>query len=391
MKCSNYFVVCSAFVLAMVAVSPSANAQLGKKLKKALEGLNPKSETAEGAVSGPKALDQNGLRNILPQWNPRKGTIEQFPHVAVTVLKLPPLWGEPAYADQLQHQAVPGCFTLQLRVWADATNSKVVGPFDWCAPRDLEVTPGMLGSSRIVSAGVTKGLITKAQERYQTGLTRTEGPRPPDMIAPDDPQTMKFVVENNREGKAFDLSMDTNSRFGMMFFNLRVGMGQTFEHQDRRVWIVEIRDPSRPEPLVAPGTLSPPLEPTNTRNTGGGAGPGSGDGLQSQLVDSHLACPTNQKVMDRMKTNGYQCINGSLWGPKPAGFEQFGRAVAPEGGAFVVGDIVVPKIANVKLMAEPRGMMRESCVRWRRPTNWLLPERITMAIRMSKDLMGRGG
>jgi hypothetical protein len=129
----------------------------------------------------------------------------------------------------------------------------------------------------------------------------------------------------------------------MMFFNLRAGMGQRFEHSDRRVWIVEIRDPSRPDPLVAPGTLSPPLEPPSTSNGGGLAGPAPDGHSQGQTRRHAFGLSENQKVMDGMKANGYQCINGSLWGPMPAGFEQYGKAAAPNAGAFAVGDVVVPE------------------------------------------------
>jgi hypothetical protein len=135
---SVFVFICIAAV-SVVTQTPAA-AQFGQKMRKALEGLKPK-ESGEATVSGPKALDQNGLRKILPQWDPRKDTSQQFPHVAVTVLKSPAMWGEPAYTDQLKEIPVPGCFTLQLRVWSDESNSKVVGPFDWCAPRDLEVCP----------------------------------------------------------------------------------------------------------------------------------------------------------------------------------------------------------------------------------------------------------
>ncbi len=48
------------------------------------------------ARTGPKAIDKAGLRDILPEFNPDVSTSSQFPHVAITVLKSPPMWGDPA-------------------------------------------------------------------------------------------------------------------------------------------------------------------------------------------------------------------------------------------------------------------------------------------------------
>jgi hypothetical protein len=154
--------------------------------------------------------------------------------------------------------------------------------------------------------------------------------------------------------------MDNNSRFGIMFFNLRAGMGQMLDTSDHRVWIVEIRDPSRLAPLVKPGTLSPSLEaPTTTHGGAQLPAPAPVNVAQGDLVDSHVPCPANPKSMEFLKRSGYQCVNGSLWVPKPAGFDALTAGTPPPGGgAIAVGDVVVPKIAGLKLLAEPKDEAR---------------------------------
>jgi hypothetical protein len=193
----------------------------------------------QGFTMGPKAIDAAGLRNILPQFDPNKSTSEQFPHVAVTVLKSPPMWADLAQ-DVHTRKYFHGCFTLQAVVWSDATQSKTVGPFDWCSPRDLEVEPG---TGLFVTIGFN-GMPTAEDlsSHYLTGITRTEGPRPPNTLAPHDRATQQQQMNNNRARAASDLSTDVSSRFGLMFMNLRYAMGQTLQDQDFRVWIVQIKE-----------------------------------------------------------------------------------------------------------------------------------------------------
>ncbi len=67
---------------------------------------------------GPNVMDTVGLRNILPPHYDRYQPIsKQFPHVAVTVLKSPPMWGDPAKNSAGNY--VNGCWTLQAVVWSD--------------------------------------------------------------------------------------------------------------------------------------------------------------------------------------------------------------------------------------------------------------------------------
>lgn len=338
-------VVTFAVAFAMTSSAAWAEQGLRDRLRKAIE---KKGATTEEVPDGPNSIDANGLRNILPEWDSRKHISEQFPHVAVTVLKAPDGWAGRAFAGTVgEGELVPGCFTLQLRVWSDAQTSKVVGPFDWCSERDSQLRPGARSNSTAAATAFNSRLQTSRDEEYFTGLTRTEGPRPPDTIAPNDPQTRAFTEKNNPRGVAYDLSGDVQSRLGHMFFNLRTGMGQTFEYSsDRRVWLVEIVNPAGPR-LVAPGTVSAPVATNAPAGSRAGNSPAPAAGAGGLAMK--LPCPADPAVMRQMTAAGYSCTNGVLVMPGAAG-------AAPAG--FAPGDVVVVKIANVKLMAEPKDTAR---------------------------------
>jgi hypothetical protein len=324
---------------AIVTLSAPPAADAGQGLRDRLrKAIDKKGGASEAAPDGPNAIDQNGLRNILPQWDPRKHTSEQFPHVAVTVLKAPDWWAGAAFTGLAgEGDRVPGCFTLQLRVWSDAQTSKVVGPFDWCSERDSQLRPGSRSNAIARAGALNSSLQTSVDQEYYTGITRTEGPRPPDTVAPNDPQTREFTRKSNPRGVAYDLSDDIQSRLGHMFFNLRTGMGETFEDSDdRRVWLVEIVNPAGPR-LVAPGTLSAPLVAKAPAGARGGVG------LQ-------IPCPADPAVMKQMTVLGYRCTNGFLVNSAVPG----GAGAAPAATGFAPGDVVAAKIANVKLQAEPK-------------------------------------
>jgi hypothetical protein len=206
-----------------------------KKLWKAAQ-----DSTKQGlgiSQSGPKSVDLYCLRNILPKsYDAYQPLSKQFPHVAVTVLKSPPKWGDAAM-DRSQHYA-NACWTLRAVVWSDEQHSKVIGPFDWCTPRDSEIQP-------MATVGITPAAIDVVSH-YRTGTTRTEGPRPPNTLVPDDRATEELAAENTSpdNGKRLalkDLNDDGYSRFGHMFYNLRYQMGSTFKAGDYRVWIVSIQ------------------------------------------------------------------------------------------------------------------------------------------------------
>lgn len=200
-----------------------------------------KQSVEEGATggsthAGPKAIDAAGLRNILPDYDPDKPLAEQFPHVAVTVLKAPPMWAD-TYLTSVGRGTgyFTGCFTLKAVVWSDADHSKTVGPFDWCSPRDVEI---QLGPAYMTS---NMPSIKERMSHYLTGTNRTDGPRPPATLLPNDRPTQELEAKNNPRGAAGDLNMDDYTRLTLMFANLRHGMGQAFtDHGDFRVWIVRI-------------------------------------------------------------------------------------------------------------------------------------------------------
>lgn len=219
--------------LALVLLLSGCATDLGKKIGDSVNAELVKFNVA----TGPKAVDAAGLRNILPQYDPNKSTSTQFPHVAVTILKSPPMWADLAY-DPSSKTWFSGCFTLSAVVWTDKTHSRTVDPFDWCSPRDLEVKPGAGGMTQAAFNAMPSGYDLTSE--YLTGITRTNGPRPPSTLAPSDRQTADLQMMNSTSRSSRDLSSDTGSKFGVMFWNLRHAMGQTLTEHDFRVWIVRI-------------------------------------------------------------------------------------------------------------------------------------------------------
>lgn len=180
------------------------------------------------APNGPFVVDQLNLRNILPQYDPQTPLSKQFPHVAVTVLKSPAMWAD-------YHQGFSGCWTLQVVVWSDENTSKRAGPFEWCAPRDEQWVPAP-GYHRNMDP-----MPRLIDYDYTTGIRRTEGPRPPNGVFPNDRETLSLRAQNSSNHGAMELKLDGSSRFAMMFMNLRLAMGQSLADEDRRVWIVSIK------------------------------------------------------------------------------------------------------------------------------------------------------
>lgn len=185
-------------------------------------------------MAGKTVIDAEGLRNILPEFDPDKPLAEQYPHVAITVLKAPFDW---ANTYMTAGGFFSGCFKLQAVIWSDAATSKTVGPFDWCSPHDVTT---QLGPQYILS---NKPPATKERfSGYFTGVHRTDGPQPPSTLLPNDRATLELMMKNNPQHASFDLNLDNWSRMALMFANIRRGLGQIFTDQgDFRVWIVSIK------------------------------------------------------------------------------------------------------------------------------------------------------
>lgn len=191
---------------------------------------------AKGAVknsadrfTGKTVIDKVGLRNILPQYDRSRPLSEQYPHIAVTILKAPMFWGG---SYKSRPSLINGdCFTLKAMVWTDVRTSKTVGPFDWCQSSDTDF-------KEIGPAYMETMLPPFAPDKY-TGTNRTEGPVPPHTLLPNDRETIERIVANG--GDNGDPNSDTNSRLAFLFANLRLQFGETLNESDFRVWIVGIR------------------------------------------------------------------------------------------------------------------------------------------------------
>jgi hypothetical protein len=183
-----------------------------------------------GSGGNSAAIGAAGLKDIMPQYDNTKPLSQQFPHVALTALRAPPNWMGPAmqmnpltggYANNR------GCWTLTAVVWTNETTSRKAGPFDWCGSRDVQITPGL-------QAGM--GLLKPIDMAYSTGISRTDGPRPPNTLFPEDRHNYKngYAPGNN-------LSQFTGSGLWLMYANVMYAMGSTpGRWGDYRIWIVSI-------------------------------------------------------------------------------------------------------------------------------------------------------
>lgn len=179
---------------------------------------------------GSSGFEAAGLKDIMPQYDDAKPLSQQFPHVALTILRAPPNWmGTAMQNNPLTggFSNIRGCWTLTAVVWSSETVSKKVGPVDWCGPRDVHITPGP-------QAGM--GLLRMGDRSYSTGIRRTDGPRPPSTLFPEDRHDYK-----NGFVPSIKLSEFTGSALWLMYGNVIYTMGSSLgKWGDYRIWIVSI-------------------------------------------------------------------------------------------------------------------------------------------------------
>jgi hypothetical protein len=174
------------------------------------------------------SLEQVGLKNIMPEYDDTKPLSQQFPHVAITVLRSPTNWaGTEMQANPIGGGFSPirGCWTMTAVVWSNMRSSKTVGPFDWCSPDDIQIHMGPMGGMGILGA-----------MDDSTGAERTNGPNPPETLFPEDRHDFK-----NGFVPTIKLSEFTGSALWLMFGNVIYGMGSMpGKSGDYRIWIVTI-------------------------------------------------------------------------------------------------------------------------------------------------------
>ena len=185
---------------------------------------------ASSARSHP-SLEQSGLKNIMPVYDDRLPLSRQFPHVALTVLQAPLNWsGTAMQANQFGggFGLIRGCWTLSAVVWTSETVSRTVAPFDWCSPEDVQIQPQAM-------AGM--GVLRIVDMDYSTGPNRTNGPRPPATIFPEDRHDYKNFVPTTL------MSQNTGSALWLMYANVMYAMGSTpGKNGDYRIWIARINE-----------------------------------------------------------------------------------------------------------------------------------------------------
>jgi hypothetical protein len=226
-----------------VAPNPVAeNPNMGKLKKEGfMAGIG---HSVSNAANGRTVIDRLSMRNILPQWDSNQRVSQQYPHIAITVLYAPMGWTEDYRVVLRKNNTLaPPCFKLKGVVWLDATRSKTTDEFDWCIDKDMfmsELQPTYLYSLT----------PTKADYGQTTGVTRTDGPQPPDKLLPNDRATLDMEAKTNPQGASKDLNLDQNSLFAIMFANVRKDLGETLGSDgDFRVWITTIKKAAGP-PLL---------------------------------------------------------------------------------------------------------------------------------------------
>ncbi|MEA1675482.1 hypothetical protein [Nitrospirillum sp. BR 11163] len=189
---------------------------------------NVQGDTAPVYKGPPKTnpLAPYGLADIFPNYNSQLPIMQQWPHVAVTVIHAPPFhFKDVGYAGADVDQ--PGCWTLRARIWRSRVLSET-RQFDWCFPRD---------TTKLYGGGNQAFTRIPSITDETTGNTYTEGPVPPDGMLPMDKAHRRFydksgspfIVDN--EEFSFRTTMDA-----LLFMNLADQMGMVMEQHDIRLW-----------------------------------------------------------------------------------------------------------------------------------------------------------
>ncbi|TWB21108.1 hypothetical protein [Nitrospirillum bahiense] len=210
------------------------------------DGLRQMLHNAQGDTApvykGPpitNPLAPYGLADIFPNYNSQLPIMQQWPHVAVTVVHAPPFHFHDATSGS---SSLSGCWTLRVRVWRSRTVSDVK-QFDWCYPRDA--TSAALGGG----APMALTRIPRVSDET-TGNQYTEGPVPPDGILPMDKAHRRFYdrgadfagFAGNEEGR-FTLTMDA-----LLYVNLADQMGFDIVPQDLRLWFAGFEEAKAGQP-----------------------------------------------------------------------------------------------------------------------------------------------
>lgn len=144
-----------------------------------------------GPARNENPLSRHGLADIFTDFDPAKPVDQQWPHVAITVIKTPPFHAlnatDPRRSKLGGVPAHSGCWSLKTTVWHTAQRSETKN-FDWCFPRhatlNVSGAAGNSGFIRLVNPGET------------TGQRFTEGPIPPESIVPLDAAHRRFFQQN---------------------------------------------------------------------------------------------------------------------------------------------------------------------------------------------------
>jgi hypothetical protein len=227
-----------------VDVAPNAvaeNPNMGKLKKEGF--MSTIGHGVSNALNGKSVIDRLSMRNILPQWDPNKKLTEQYPHIAITVLSAPMGWTDDyrvVLRKNNQNKLVHSCFKLKAVVWLDAARSKTTDEFDWCIDDDMYMSELQVTYLYSLAA-------SQADHGQTTGVSRTDGPQPPDKLLPNDRATLDMEAKTNPQGASKDLNLDGTSLFAIMFANVRKDLGETLGSEgDYRVWVTTIKKAAGP-------------------------------------------------------------------------------------------------------------------------------------------------
>lgn len=196
-------------------------------------GAQAGDPAVDGSISG--TFEQTALNKLFAShpYSTKVPFENQFPRVALTILKAPPNakanWSQAQY---FKGKIPGGCFELSAVIWESRTKSTTVPPFTACFP-------GGSGDAARFKDYPLRGFtdwVGQAQffasADESTGNQRTDGPVPPDAPVPNGPRYQAFY------GSPW---LDAGTLTGGMLAVLLLKMDFDWtQAEDRRVWVTKI-------------------------------------------------------------------------------------------------------------------------------------------------------
>jgi hypothetical protein len=178
------------------------------------------------------------LRNIFTNapYESSQPLAKQYPHVAFTVLSSPPNHSQTLGAQVPNGgQAAADCWVLSAIIWYKEVTSRAIDPFTVCMPAILSGTQSAALSGYDNWALAGQEMSNVRPEDQSTGISRTNGPIPPDTPFPTG---ARYATYYGQTGGANGGYPGGTSEEGRMWAAVLYKMGLIWRNtSDRRVWV----------------------------------------------------------------------------------------------------------------------------------------------------------